>query len=51
MDIKNHIKQRAGELLPELIRVRRHIHEGLQFEEKLEKMVKVWPIQERAELH
>ena len=35
MDIKNHIKQRAGELLPELIRVRRHIHENpeLSFQE------------------
>jgi amidohydrolase len=35
MDIKNHIKQRAVELLPELIRVRRHIHENpeLSFQE------------------
>jgi len=35
MDVKNHIKQRAGELLPELIRVRRHIHENpeLSFQE------------------
>lgn len=35
MDLKNHIKQRAGEILPELIRLRRHIHEHpeLSFQE------------------